>query len=592
MRNIAIYDTTLRDGAQAVDINLTAEDKMRIALKLDELGVAYIEGGWPGSNPTDKSFFVDVANYRFKNARIAAFGSTHNPKTAAGADPNLTALVDSKAPVLTIFGKTWDRHATEALGVSTERNLELISGSLGYLRSHCQELFFDAEHFFDGYKANPDYALACLAAAHQAGADVLVLCDTNGGTLPSDLRTIFETAALYVPQAKLGIHAHNDADMAVANSLTAVQAGAVQVQGTMNGYGERCGNANLCSIIPTLEIKLGCRALPDGRLTLLSAVSHFVDEVANKVPFGRQPYVGESAFAHKGGIHVSAVNKNSLLYEHISPDLVGNTRAIVLSDMAGQSNVLFKAEEYGIELEKGSAQVLEILSEVKEKESRGYEYSAAEASFELLMRRIMGLSRRYFSLVTYRVLDWKQSGCEEGPGRSHGDGAGGRHGRTHGQHRPRPGQRPGRCAAQGPDPVLPAHRRDAPARLQSAGAHRHQQGRYGHGLACARADNLRRPARRLDHHRRSDNVIEASWQAPGRFGQLQALSRRQTQAGQSLTVKSPACPAHRSLAAGGCRILRPLFRFCRANRDWRWRPIRQHRARRFSCERSYPSLPL
>ncbi|GAB6035510.1 citramalate synthase [Fundidesulfovibrio butyratiphilus] len=413
MNRIAIYDTTLRDGAQAVDINFTAEDKLRIALKLDELGVAYIEGGWPGSNPTDKAFFADVTSYQLKNAQVAAFGSTHNASLLAENDPNLKALVESKAPVLTIFGKTWDRHAIEALRVSIERNLELISASLNYLRPHCRELFFDAEHFFDGFKANPDYALACLKAAHEAGAEVLVLCDTNGGTLPSDLRVIFETAKAHLPQASFGIHAHNDADMAVANSVTAVQCGAIQVQGCMNGYGERCGNANLCSIIPTIELKLGLASLPDGNLPLLAGGSHFIDEVSNKVPFARQPYVGEAAFAHKGGVHVSAVARNSMLYEHISPEAVGNTRAIVLSDMAGQSNVLFKAGEYGLELEKGSPQVMEILQEVKEKEARGYEYSAAEASFELLMRRVLGLSRRYFSLVTYRVLDWKQSGCEE-----------------------------------------------------------------------------------------------------------------------------------------------------------------------------------
>ncbi|WP_243366663.1 citramalate synthase [Fundidesulfovibrio soli] len=412
MVKVQIYDTTLRDGAQAVDINLTAEDKMRIALKLDELGVDYIEGGWPGSNPTDKRFFEDVQGHRLKHARIAAFGSTHNPKNTAETDPNLKGLVASRAPVLTIFGKTWDQHVTEALRVDLPRNLELIENSLAWLKPQCEELFFDAEHFFDGFRINREYALECLKRAHQGGAEVLVLCDTNGGTLPCDIRKICDAVMKALPLAKIGIHAHNDTDMAVANSLMAVQAGVVQVQGTMNGFGERCGNANLCSIIPTMELKLKKPVLPKGNLALLTAVSRFVDEVANRVPFSRQPYVGEAAFAHKGGIHVSAVAKNSMLYEHIQPEKVGNVQRVVLSDMSGQSNILFKAKEYGIMLEKGSPEVLDILQQVKDKEAHGYEYSAAEASFELLMRRALGLSRRYFTLIKYRMLDWKQADCE------------------------------------------------------------------------------------------------------------------------------------------------------------------------------------
>lgn len=413
MDKVQIYDTTLRDGAQAVDINLTAEDKMRIALKLDELGVDYIEGGWPGSNPTDKRFFEDIQGHPLKHSRIAAFGSTHNAKNTPETDPNLKGLVASRSPVLTIFGKAWDLHVTEALRIEPPRNLELIENSLSFLKPNCQELFFDAEHFFDGFRANREYALEALKRAHQGGADVLVLCDTNGGTLPCDIRRICDAVMKAIPLAKIGIHAHNDTDMAVANSLMAVQAGAVQIQGTMNGFGERCGNANLCSIIPTLELKLKKRVLPPGNLALLTEASRFIDEVANKVPFARQPYVGESAFTHKAGVHVAAVTKNSMLYEHTQPEKVGNVRQVVLSDMAGQSNILFKAKEYGIVMEKGSPEVLEILREVKEKEALGFEYSAAEASFELLMRRALGLSRRYFSLVKYRVLDWKQADCEE-----------------------------------------------------------------------------------------------------------------------------------------------------------------------------------
>jgi len=413
MSKIQIYDTTLRDGAQAVDINLTAEDKLRIALKLDELGIDYIEGGWPGSNPTDKHFFEDIAGHPLKHSHIAAFGSTHNPRNTPETDANLKALIASHTTVITLFGKSWDLHVTEALRVPLPRNLELIENSLGFLRPKCAELFFDAEHFFDGFRANKEYALESLKRAHHAGADVLVLCDTNGGTLPCDVRNICDTVLKSLPLAKIGIHAHNDTDMAVANSLMAIQAGAVQVQGSMNGYGERCGNANLCSIIPTLELKLKKQGLPKGRLPFITKVARFVDEVANKVPFARQPYVGESAFTHKAGVHVAAVARNSMLYEHVSPEKVGNVRQIVLSDMAGQSNILLKAEEYGITLEKGSPEVLEILRQIKEQEAAGFEYSAAEASFELLMRRALGLTRRYFTLIKYRILDWKQTDCEE-----------------------------------------------------------------------------------------------------------------------------------------------------------------------------------
>jgi len=413
MNKVFIYDTTLRDGAQAVDINLTAEDKLRIAQKLDDLGIDYIEGGWPGSNPTDKRFFEEIQALPLKHSRIAAFGSTHMAKNAAENDVNLKALLASQAPVLTIFGKTWDRHVVEALRVEPARNLEIIADSLAYLRPRCQELIFDAEHFFDGFRADKDYAVECLRRAHQAGADVLVLCDTNGGTLPCDVRKMVDHVMKAIPLARIGIHAHNDTDMAVANSLMAVQAGAVQVQGTINGFGERCGNANLCSIIPTLELKLRRQALPKGRLPLITEASRFIDEVANRVPFARQPYVGESAFTHKAGVHVDAVVKNSSLYEHVQPEKVGNLRQVVLSDMSGQANILFKAKEYGLSLEKGSPEVMDILREVKEQEAVGFEYSAAEASFELLMRRALGIARRYFTLVKYRVLDWKQTGCDD-----------------------------------------------------------------------------------------------------------------------------------------------------------------------------------
>jgi 2-isopropylmalate synthase/homocitrate synthase family protein len=405
MRQASIYDTTLRDGTQAEELHLTTEDKIRIAVKLDELGIHYIEGGWPGSNPTDKQFFKEIRNYALKNAVVSAFGSTHNTKTAPESDPNLKAIVEAQVAAAAIFGKTWDFHVTSALRVSLPRNLELIHGSLAFLRANVRELFFDAEHFFDGFKANPDYAIACLKAAREAGTDVLVLCDTNGGTLPADLGEIIKKVQTELPGAALGIHTHNDAELAVANSLEAVRLGAVQVQGTMNGYGERCGNANLCSIIPTLELKLGVRTIGPENLKKLTGVSLYVAETANQRPFPRQPYVGGSAFAHKGGVHVSAVVKNPHTYEHIEPPLVGNANRVLLSDLAGRSNILFKARQYGYDLDKDDPAVLDLLAELKRREAAGYEYSVAEASYEILFFRMMGWSKRYFQMLNYRVLD-------------------------------------------------------------------------------------------------------------------------------------------------------------------------------------------
>jgi 2-isopropylmalate synthase len=405
MRKASIYDTTLRDGSQAEELHLTTEDKIRIAQKLDELGVHYIEGGWPGSNPTDKQFFKEIKNYEMKNAIISAFGSTHNAKTSPENDANLKAVIDAQVEAASIFGKTWDFHVTHALHVSLPRNLELISGSLAFLRPHLKELFFDAEHFFDGFKANPEYAIACLKAAREAGADVLVLCDTNGGTLPTEVSEIMKKVQKALPGADLGIHTHNDAELAVANSIEAVRMGAVQVQGTMNGYGERCGNANLCSIIPTLEFKLGVRTIGPENMKKLARVANYVAETANQRPFPRQPYVGGSAFAHKGGIHVSAVVKNPQTYEHIDPAKVGNVSRVLLSDLAGRSNILFKARQYGYDLEKDDPAVLDLLAELKRRESMGYDYSVAEASYEILFFRMMGWSKRYFHMVNYRVLD-------------------------------------------------------------------------------------------------------------------------------------------------------------------------------------------
>jgi 2-isopropylmalate synthase len=405
MNSIQIYDTTLRDGTQSEELNLSTEDKLRIATKLDQLGVAYIEGGWPGSNPKDKRFFAEIRQYELTTAKLAAFGSTHAAKATAESDANLQALVESGAPVLTIFGKAWDIHVTDALKITMERNLELIRDSLAFLRPHAQELFYDAEHFFDGYKANADYALSTLRAAMDAGADLLVLCDTNGGSLPEEIAAIMDDVQAKLPGARLGIHVHNDCDLAVANSLAAVAHGAVQVQGTVNGYGERCGNANLCSIIPNLELKMGMSCLPQGNLQRLTSTAAFVAEVANLRCFKRQPYTGLSAFTHKGGVHVAAVRRNPRTYEHIEPEVVGNKQRIILSDLAGQSNILFKARQYGFELDKGDPFVLELLTELKNREDQGYEYSAAEASYELLVNRVLGRARTYFRLISFRIMD-------------------------------------------------------------------------------------------------------------------------------------------------------------------------------------------
>jgi 2-isopropylmalate synthase len=414
-KKIAIYDTTLRDGTQAEEINLSTADKVRIAQRLAELGVDYIEGGWPGSNQTDRAFFGEIAGYDLGRARVAAFGSTHAPGKTAETDPNLRALVEAGCPVATIFGKSWDLHVREALRVPLARNLELVSDSVAFLRRHFQEVFFDAEHFFDGFKANADYALEVLRRAHEAGAAAVVLCDTNGGCLPSEIRRIVRAARKALPGATLGIHTHNDSESAVANTVEAVECGATHVQGTINGYGERCGNANLCSIIPNLELKHGgrYRCLPAGALPGLTEASSFVAEVCNLRPFMRQPFVGHSAFAHKGGIHVSAVLRNPETYEHIRPEAVGNRQRVLLSDLAGRSNILFMARRFGFELDKNDSAVMELLAEVKERESRGYEYSSAEASFELMFFRAMGLSKQYFRLLHFNVVDMLREGQDE-----------------------------------------------------------------------------------------------------------------------------------------------------------------------------------
>lgn len=412
---VELYDTTLRDGTQSEDVAFTVEDKLRISEKLDELGLHYIEGGWPGSNPKDDEFFQRARakgkqkGLSLHHAKLAAFGSTRRKGLTPAKDPNLLALVRSETPVVTIFGKSWDLHVREALHASLEENLELIADSVEFLKRRTGEVIYDAEHFFDGYKANPAYALKSILAAKEGGADRIVLCDTNGGTLPAEIAQIIKDVR-YNFSAPLGIHCHNDAETAVANSLAAVQAGAGQIHGTINGVGERCGNANLVSIIPNLKMKMGIECVTEGQLKKLRDVSRFVYELANKKPFSHQPYVGDSAFAHKGGVHVSAVLKNRATYEHIEPEAVGNRRRILVSDLAGQSNVIYKATEFGIQLNPKDPVTKKIVSEVKELESKGYQYEGAEASFEILMRRAMKKYRPFFRLIEFKVLDEKGEG--------------------------------------------------------------------------------------------------------------------------------------------------------------------------------------
>ena len=410
-KDVQLYDTTLRDGEQAEAVAFSLEDKLRIAYRLDEFGVDYIEGGWPGSNPKAIGFFRQIDRKRLKRAKLAAFGSTRRKKTRAEQDDNLRALLESRTPTVAIFGKSWDLHASKALRVSLEENLAMIRDSVRFLRRAGREVIYDAEHFFDGYKNNPNYALKTIEAAAEAGARCIVLCDTNGGTLPMEIAAIVEAARDSVDRP-LGIHAHNDSGVAVANSLIAVRCGAVHVQGTINGYGERCGNADLIPIVANLELKMGKRCLPKGKLRSLTNLAHFVAEVANFVPDPRQPYVGRSVFAHKGGIHVSAVRRHRPTYEHVDPREVGNTTRVLVSELSGQSNIFAKAEERGIKLGELGEKTKAILSTVKHLENQGYQFEAAEGSFEVLLRRILGTHKTFFDLEGFRVIIEKR-GPEE-----------------------------------------------------------------------------------------------------------------------------------------------------------------------------------
>lgn len=382
---VFIYDTTLRDGTQREGLTLSCDDKLRIAAHLDQFGIAFIEGGWPGSNPKDVEFFERARDREWKHAAIAAFGSTRRAGIAVESDPQLKALIDAKTPACTIFGKTWPLHVTEVLRTTLDQNLLMIEDSIAFLVANGRRAIYDAEHFFDGYRADPSYALEALAAAHRGGAEAIVLCDTNGGSLPWDVEAIVRTVKERFPDAVIGMHTHDDTSCGVANALAGVRAGARHVQGTINGYGERCGNANLSSIIPSIELKLGLSCIPKGRLAEISELSRYVAEIANLPMNEHDAYVGRSAFAHKGGVHVAAMQRAATSYQHIEPELVGNECRVVVSELSGRGNVQAKAEELGYGL--AQTESVQILERIKQLESQGYAYEAAEASFALLIAR-------------------------------------------------------------------------------------------------------------------------------------------------------------------------------------------------------------
>jgi len=409
--NIFIYDTTLRDGKQAEGINFSITDMIAIAKKLDQFGVDYIEGGWPGALPKDKAFFEEIRKVELKNAKIAAFGSTRHAKNKVNEDSNIKELIQANTPVVTIFGKTWDLHVTEVFHIDLSTNLEMIYDSIQYLKDHKKEVIFDAEHFFDGFINNPDYAVKVLQTAEKAGVDWLVLADTNGGMTPFRISEIMGKIRGEI-KTPLGIHAHNDSECGVANSIEAVRMGAIQVQGTINGIGERCGNANLCSIIPNLYFKMGYgfNHIDEKKLKKLVELSHFVYEMANILPDTKQPYTGLSAFTHKGGVHANAVEKNPKTYEHIEPEKVGNRRRILISEQAGKSNILEKAKEMGIEIPKQFVSV--VVEKVKELENMGYEFEGADASFELLVKKITGLFKEKFHIESFKTFTYTKEGVQ------------------------------------------------------------------------------------------------------------------------------------------------------------------------------------
>lgn len=396
---VTIYDTTLRDGTQGEGFSLSGLDKIRLAERLDAFGVDYIEGGWPGSNPKDVEFFEEAKKLKLRHAKVAAFGSTRRADLAVEDDPQIKLLIDAETPVVTIFGKTWALHVLEVIRTTLEENCAMIRDSVKYLKDAGREVVYDAEHFFDGFKDDAEYALKTLEAAAEGGASILVLCDTNGGTLPEEVKEICQRVVERIPAVPFGIHTHNDCELAVANAIAAVEAGAVQVQGTINGYGERTGNCNLTSVIPILQLKKGLEVVPD--LSQLKNLSFFVDDLSNNPHFPRAAFIGRTAFSHKGGMHVNAVQKVAHSYEHIRPELVGNEQIILVSELSGQSNILIKAEELGLPLEKGSEEAKLVLTRVKELERDGYSYESAGGSLELLIRRVLGSYEKKWSLSEY-----------------------------------------------------------------------------------------------------------------------------------------------------------------------------------------------
>ena len=412
MAKVEIYDTTLRDGAQGEGISFSVEDKLKIARRLDQMGFDYIEGGWPGSNPKDNEFFQKARKITWQHAKLAAFGSTRRAGTKASEDGNLQTILDAGVKVAAIVGKSWDFHVTNALQTTLVENLAMVSDSIAFLSAHGLEVVFDAEHFFDGYKANPAYALKVLETAAKAGARVVVLCDTNGGTLPWEIEVATQ-AAVKAVDVRVGVHIHNDAGLAVANSLVAINAGATHVQGTVNGYGERCGNADLCSVIPNLQLKAHKECLSKANLEQLTRLSNYVSELANQIPNDKQPFVGKSVFSHKGGLHVSALMKHPETYEHIEPELVGNRRRVLISELSGASNIAYKAKEYDIDLEHGSPALRSVVEVIKDLEYQGYHFEGAEASFEIMLKKSLGLYTPFFDLEGLRVIIEKRQGEAE-----------------------------------------------------------------------------------------------------------------------------------------------------------------------------------
>ena len=414
-KKIMLYDTTLRDGTQGEQVNLSAEDKLRVAKKLDEFGIHYIEGGWPGSNPKDARFF-DMARYSsFKRSRLTAFSSTRHSGIIPEEDASIKAILEAETGTVTVFGKSWDLHATEIIGVSLEENLHMIEDTIVYLKNQEKEVIYDAEHYFDGYKRNPEYAMKTVKAAIKGGSDIIVLCDTNGGTLPNEIKIIMDEV---FPQISppVGIHSHNDCGLALANSLTAVQCGATMVQGTINGYGERCGNVDLISVIGNLQLKMGYECIADESLRHLTELSRFVSDVANVPPVNQRPFAGKSAFAHKAGVHVSAIQKNPAAYEHIDPEQVGNRRRVLVSDLSGKSNIEYKTKEMEIKLGGNGYDSRKIVDQIKVLEYKGYQFEAAEGSLELLIKKITGEFKEPFFLESFRVTIEKD---KEGASTSH-----------------------------------------------------------------------------------------------------------------------------------------------------------------------------